>query len=239
MCDIIPENLTLFYCGSNIDAMFNIAIDVVNFEIYVVNFKNAIERRQKSKMREVQRHNFEFLRTEVLKLSIEEFADKIGVSKSSYQRMKSESYDAEYYFLPIQKACELADISIDMFSTKYLTKELYKKRHKKTQEIVLSKKQLLAFLLFGVIALCVTFGITAKKNIYNNQHSSANTSLETEASALYEPNNRYFWTDKEGGSYHSKKNCPIIKNRVNIETGSLKDAQKKKKFDPCDFCVVQ
>lgn len=192
-------------------------------------------------MREVQRHNFEFLRTEILNLSIEEFADKIGVSKSSYQRMKSENYDAEYYFSPIQKACELADISIDMFSTKYLTKELYKKRHKKTQAIVLSKKQLLAFLLFGVaVSGSVLFVFFTS---HTNQVASANIlpQIQTEVASpnMYEPNDIYFWTDKFGGSYHSNRNCPIIKSRNNIESGLLEDAKEKKKFDPCDFCVVQ
>lgn len=192
-------------------------------------------------MREVQRHNFEFIRTEILNLSIEEFADKIGVSKSSYQRMKSENYDAEYYFSPIQKACELADISLDIFSTQYLTKELYKNRHKKTQAIVLSKKQLLAFFTFGIIISCVSFGTVAKEKIHNDQASSANISSEGKSPSLtmYESNNIYYWTDKEGGSYHLDRNCPMIKSRNNIEAGVPKDAQAKKKFDPCDFCVIK
>lgn len=192
-------------------------------------------------MREVQRHNFEFIRTEVLDLSIEDFADKIGVSKSSYQRMKSKSYDAEYYFSPIQKACELADVSLDVFAKQYLTKEIYKKAHKKTQAIVLSKKQLLAFFILGVMISCVSFGIVAKENIHSDQVSSANISPEVKSpsSTMLESNNTYYWTDKEGGSYHLKRECPTIKNRNNIESGSLEDAQKKKKFDPCDFCVVK
>jgi transcriptional regulator with XRE-family HTH domain len=192
-------------------------------------------------MREVQRHNFEFIRTEILNLSIEEFADKIGVSKSSYQRMKSKSYDAEYYFSPIQKACELADISIDMFSTKCLTKELYKKRHKKTQAIVLSKKQLLAFFLFGVVISGGVLLVFFSSN--TNQVASANivpqTQPEVASQNMYEPNDIYFWTDRVGGSYHSNINCPTIKSRNNIESGSLNDASEKKKYDPCDFCVVQ
>ncbi len=192
-------------------------------------------------MREVQRHNFEFIRTEVLGLSIEEFADKIGVSKSSYQRMKSENYDAEYYFSPIQKACELADISIDMFSTKQLTKKIYKNRHRKTQEIVLSKKQLLAVFLFCVAVsgsvLLVFF------TSHTNQVASANIlpQIQTEVASpnMYEPNDIYFWTDKVGGSYHANRNCPTIKSRSNIESGTLNDAYKKEKFDPCDFCVIR
>lgn len=192
-------------------------------------------------MREVQRHNFEFIRTEVLGLSIEEFADKIGVSKSSYQRMKSENYDAEYYFSPIQKACELADISLDIFSKQYLTKELYKNRHKKTQEIVLSKKQFLAFFLSCVVILGgVLLAFFAS---YTNQASSANIlpQIQTEVTSpnMYEPNHVYYWTDKEGGSFHLNRNCPTIKSRSNIESGTLNDAYKKEKFDPCDFCVVQ
>ena len=221
--------------------MFNTAIDSVNFGIYVVNFKITIERGQNNKMREVQRYNFEFIRTEVLDLSIEEFADKLGVSKSSYQRMKSKNYDAEYYFSPIQKSCELADISLDIFSTQYLTKELYNYRHKKSQVIVLSKKQLLAFFLFGVVIFCVLFGIIAKQISHASQVSSANIlpEVKSTSSIMYESKNIYYWTDKEGGSYHLKRNCPIIKHRNNIESGTLDDAQKKKKFDPCDFCVVQ
>lgn len=190
-------------------------------------------------MREVQRHNFEFIRTEVLNLSIEEFADKIGVSKSSYQRMKSQNYDAEYYFSPIQKACELADISLDIFTKQYLTKELYKKRHKRTQAIVLSKKQLLAFFLFGIVISCVSLGIVAKDIVHTDQAPSANILPEVASSDAYELNNVYYWTDKDGGSYHANRNCPIIKNRNNIESGSIEDAQKKKKSDPCDFCVIQ
>ena len=193
-------------------------------------------------MREVQRHNFEFIRTEVLGLSIEEFADKIGVSKSSYQRMKSENYDAEYYFSPIQKACELADISLDIFSKQYLTKELYKKRHKKTQAIVLSKKQLLAFLLFGIVTLnCVVLGIIVRQTTYTKEETSFRTSSEKQipSEINYETEGIYYWTDKEGGSYHSNRNCPIIKSRKNIESGTLNDGQKKKKFYPCDFCVSQ
>lgn len=186
-------------------------------------------------MREVQRHNFEFLRTEILNLSIEEFADKIGVSKSSYQRMKSQNYDAEYYFSPVEKACELADISLDIFTKQYLTKELYKKRHKRTQAIVLSKKQLLAFLLFGIVisggVLLVFF------TSHTNQAPSANILPEVASSDAYELNNVYYWTDKDGGSYHANRNCPAIKSRNNIESGSLEDAGEKKKFDPCDFCV--
>jgi len=218
-------------------AMFNAVNNSVNFGICVVNFKITIERRQNNKMREVQRHNFEFLRTEILNLSIEEFADKIGVSKSSYQRMKSQNYDAEYYFSPIQKACELADISIDMFSTQQLTKELYKNRHKKTQAIVLSKKQLLAFLLFGIVisggVLLVFF------TSHTNQTPSANILPEVASSDAYEINDVYYWTDKVGGSYHSNRNCPTIKSRNNIESGTLNDAYKKEKFDPCDFCVIR
>lgn len=192
-------------------------------------------------MREVQRHNFEFIRTEVLDLSIEEFADKIGVSKSSYQRMKSENYDAEYYFYPIQNACELADISLDVFSNQYLTKELYKNRHKKTQAIVLSKKQLLAFFLFcAVVSGSVLLIFFAS---YTNQTSSANIlpQIQTEevSSDAYKSSDVYYWTDKDGGSYHANRNCPIIKSRNNIESGTLNDAKKKKKFDPCDFCVFQ
>lgn len=192
-------------------------------------------------MREVQRHNFEFIRTEILHLSIEEFAEKIGVSKSSYQRMKSENYDAEYYFSPIQKACELADVSLDIFAKQYLTKELYKNRHKKTQAIVLSKKQLLAFFLFIVIIFFVLLIITAKQISHASKDSSAHISANAESSpsSMHESSNIYYWTDKEGGSYHSKRNCPVIKNRSNIEEGLLEDAQKKKKYDPCDFCVVQ
>lgn len=221
--------------------MFNVAIDSVNFGNYVVNFKNTIERRQNNKMREVQRHNFEFIRTEVLGLSIEEFADKIGVSKSSYQRMKSKSYDAEYYFSPIEKACELADISLDIFTKQYLTKELYKNRHKKTQAIVLAKKQLLAFFLFGVI---ISGGVLLVfLSSHKNQVASANISpqIQTEvaSSDAYESSDIYYWTDREGGSYHSNRNCPTIKSRNNIESGTLNDGQRKKKFDPCDFCVVQ
>lgn len=224
-----------------IDAMFNVAINRVNFGIYVVNFKNTIERRQNNKMREVQRHNFEFIRTEVLGLSIEEFAEKIGVSKSSYQRMKSESYDAEYYFSPIEKACELADISLDMFSRQHLTRELYKKRHKKTQAIVLSKKQLLAFFLFGIF---ISGGVLLVfLSSHKNQVASANISpqIQTEVASLdaYESSDIYYWTDREGGSYHSNRNCPIIKSRNNIESGTLNDAYKKEKFDPCDFCVIR
>lgn len=192
-------------------------------------------------MREVQRHNFEFLRTEVLGLSIEEFADKIGVSKSSYQRMKSENYDAEYYFSPIQKACELADVSLDVFAKQYLTKELYKKRHKKTQAIVLSKKQLLAFLLFGVVisgGVLLVFFIS-----HTNQVASANIlpQIQTEAvsSDAYESSDVYYWTDRDGGSYHANRNCPIIRSKNNIESGSLENAHQKKKYDPCDFCVIQ
>ena len=56
---------------------------------------------------------------------------------------------------------------------------------------------------------------------------------------INELNNIYYWTDKEGGSYHLNRNCPIIKNRNNIEFGTLDTAQKKKKCDPCDFCVFQ
>ena len=217
--------------------MVNVVNNSVNFGICVVNFKFTIERRQNNKMKEVQRHNFEFLRTEVLNLSIEEFADKIGVSKSSYQRMKSKTNDAEYYFSPIEKACELADISLDIFTKQYLTKELYKNRHKKTQAIVFSKKQLLAFLLFGVVisvgVLLVFF------TSHTNQAPSANVLPEVISSDAYELNNVYYWTDKDGGSYHANRNCPIIKSRNNIESGSIKDAQKKKKFDPCDFCVIK
>lgn len=234
---MIPENLTQFYVVSDTDAMFNSTIAGVNFGTHIVNFEITIERRQNNKMREVQRHNFEFLRTEILNLSIEEFADKIGVSKSSYQRMKSENYDAEYYFSPIQKACELADISIDMFSTQQLTKEIYENRHKKTQEIVLSKKQLLAFFLFCVAVTGSVLLIFFTS--YTNRASSANIPPEVVSSDTYEPNDVYFWTDKVGGSYHSNRNCPIIKSRNNIESGVLENAQKKKKFDPCDFCVVQ
>ena len=220
--------------------MFNISIDNVNFEIYVVNFKITIERGQNNKMREVQRHNFEFLRTEVLGLSIDEFADKIGVSKSSYQRMKSENYDAEYYFSPIQKACELTDVSLDMFSRQYLTKELYKKRHKKTQAIVLSKKQLLAFLLFGVVILCALFGIVGKQISHADQVPLVSVLSEVKSSSVvHESNNIYYWTDRVGGSYHTNRNCPTIKSRNNIESGSLDNAREKKKFDPCDFCVIQ
>lgn len=190
-------------------------------------------------MREVQRHNFEFLRTEILNLSIEEFADKIGVSKSSYQRMKSENYDAEYYFSPIRKACELADVSLDVFAKQYLTKELYKKRHKKTQAIVLSKKQLLAFFLFCVVILGGVLLIFFTS--HTNQVASANIlpQIQTEvvSSDAYEINDVYYWTDKVGGSYHSNRNCPTIKSRNNIEEGLLEDAQKKKKYDPCDYCV--
>lgn len=191
-------------------------------------------------MREVQRHNFEFLRTEVLDLSIEEFADKIGVSKSSYQRMKSENYDTEYYFSPIQKACELADVSLDMFSTEYLTNELYKKRHKKTQVVVLSKKQLLAFFLFGVVILCALFETTGKQTSHAGQVPPVSVLPEVKSSSVvHEPNNIYYWTDKVGGSYHTNRNCPTIKSRNNIESGSLDNAREKKKFDPCDFCVIQ
>ena len=219
--------------------MFNIAMNSVNFGICVVNFKNTIERRQNDKMREVQRQNFEFIRTEILHLSMEGFAEKIGVSKSSYQRMKSENYDAEYYFSPIQKACELADVPLDIFAKQYLTKELYKNRHKKTQAIVLSKKQLLAFFLFGIIISCVSLGIVAKDIVHTDQAPSANVLSEVESvpSTMYESNNIYYWTDKEGGSYHANRKCPMIKNRNNIEAGVLENAQKKKKFDPCDFCV--
>lgn len=220
--------------------MFNVAIDSVNFGNYVVNFKNTIERRQNNKMREVQRHNFEFLRTEILNLSIEEFADKIGVSKSSYQRMKSENYDAEYYFSPIQKACELADVSLDVFAKQYFTKELYKKRHKKTQAIVLSKKQLLAFLLFGVVILCALFGIVGKQTSHADQVPTVSVLPEVESSSVvHESNSIYYWTDRDGGSYHANRNCPTIKSRNNIESGSLDDAREKKKFDTCDFCVIQ
>ena len=191
-------------------------------------------------MREVQRHNFEFIRTEILNLSIEEFADKIGVSKSSYQRMKSENYDAEYYFSPIQKACELADVSLDMFSTEYLTNELYKKRHKKTQVIVLSKKQLLAFLLFGIFILCALFGIVGKQISHANQVPQINAISEVTPSAVVcESGGVYYWTDRDGGSYHANRNCPTIKSRNNIESGTLNDAHRKEKYDPCDFCVVQ
>lgn len=191
-------------------------------------------------MREVQRHNFEFLRTEILNLSIEEFADKIGVSKSSYQRMKSESYDAEYYFSPIQKACELADVSLDLFSAQPLTKELYKNRHKKTQAIVLSKKQLLAFFLFGIAILCALFGIAGKQISHADQVPPVSVLPEVKSSSVvHESNNIYYWTDKVGGSYHANRNCPTIKSRNNIESGSLENAQQKKKSDPCDFCVVQ
>ena len=214
--------------------MFNIAMNSVNFGICVVNFKNTIERRQNDKMREVQRQNFEFIRTEILHLSMEGFAEKIGVSKSSYQRMKSENYDAEYYFSPIQKACELADVPLDIFAKQYLTKELYKNRHKKTQAIVLSKKQLLAFFLFGIIISCVSLGIVAKDIVHTDQAPSANVLSEVESvpSTMYESNNIYYWTDKEGGSYHANRKCPMIKNRNNIEAGVLENAQKKKKFSP-------
>jgi len=234
MCDIFLKNSTPFYVDINADAMFNIAINRVNFGICVFNFKNAAERRQNKKMREVQRHNFEFIRTEILNMSIEEFAGKIEVSKSSYQRMKSETYDAEYYFSPIEKACKLADISIDMFSTKYLTKELYKKRHKKTQAIVLSKKQMLAFLLFFALLLNgVSLGMIARQTIYAKQTSPAGISSQIN----YESKKIYYWTDRDGGSYHSNRSCPIIKSRNNIESGVLSEAHKKEKFDPCDFCV--
>ena len=197
---------------------------------------------QNNAMREVQRHNFEFIRTEVLNLSIEEFADKVGVSKSSYQRMKSKTYDAEYYFLPIKKACELADISLDLFSAQFLTKDLYKNRHKKTPATVSLKKQLLTFLLFGiVISNCVLLGIVAKKTIYAKEQASSYISSEKQihSEINYESENIYYWTDKDGGSYHSNRNCPVIKSRNNIESGTINDAQQKKKFDPCDFCVVQ
>ena len=100
---------------------------------YIVNFKITIERRQNNKMKDILRHNLEFVRTEVLDVSIENFAKEIGVSKSSYQRMKSENYNSEYYFFSIQKACVLADVSIDIFSTQNLTKEIYEKRHKKSK----------------------------------------------------------------------------------------------------------
>jgi len=197
-------------------------------------------------MREVQRHNFEFIRTEVLNLSIEEFAYKIGVSKSSYQRMKSKDYSAEYYFSPIQKACKLADIPIDMFATQIFTKEFYEKykgihRYQKTPAVVLSKKQLLAFFLFGIIAVCVLLGIVVKHSLYNNQAFSANISSEDKyiSEMVYKSNNIYYWTDKEGGSYHLNRNCPTIKNRNNIESGILEEAQKREKFDPCDFCVIK
>ena len=191
-------------------------------------------------MREVQRHNFEFIRTEVLGISIEEFADKIGVSKSSYQRMKSENYDTEYYFSPIQKACELADVSLDMFSTEYLTNELYKKRHKKTQVVVLSKKQLLAFFLFGVVILCALFGAARKQTSHAGQVPQINAISEVTPSAVVcESGGVYYWTDRDGGSYHANRNCPTIKSRNNIESGSLNNAREKKKFDPCDFCVSQ
>ncbi len=224
--------------------MFNIAINRVNIGIYVVNFKITIERRQNNKMREVQRHNFEFVRTEVFNLSIEEFADKIGVSKSSYQRMKSKNYDAEYYFSPIEKVCELADISLDVFSKQYLTKETYKKnkninRHKKTPVVVFSKKQLPAFFLFILtIFNCVLLGITTKQTIDAKRTSS---DILSEVQATSETDHKsgdiYYWTDKGGGSYHLNRNCPMIKNRNNIELGTLYEAQVKKKVDPCDFCV--
>ncbi len=193
----------------------------------------------KSKMRELQRHNFEFIRTEILHISVEDFADKIGVSKSSYQRMKSDKYNTAYCFSPIQKACELADISLDLFSKQFLTKELYKKRHKKTRAIVLSKKQLLAFFVFGVILAFLSFGVVAKEKIHNDQVFSTNILPEVKSSVVYESEGIYYWTDKEGGSYHANRNCPIIKSRSNIESGTPNDAQKKKKYDPCDFCVVQ
>lgn len=196
-------------------------------------------------MKEVQRHNFEFIRKEILDLSIEEFAEKIGVSKSSYQRMKSKSYDAEYYFSPIQKACELADISLDVFSKEYLTKELYKKnndtyRHKKTPTMVLSINLLVAFLLFCIIIInCLLFGIDGEKTIHAKQILPSNDSSEDEFSSetYLESESIYFWTDKKGGSYHLNRNCHIIKNRNNIESGTLDDAQKNEKVDPCDFCA--
>ena len=197
-------------------------------------------------MRDVQRHNFEFIRTEVLDLSIEEFADKIGVSKSSYQRMKSKNYDAEYYFSPIEKVCELADISLDVFSKQYLTKETYKKnkninRHKKTPVVVFSKKQLPAFFLFILtIFNCVILGFMAKQRTEVKQASS---DIASGVQAYTETDNKskniYYWTDKDGGSYHLNRACPIIRDRNNIEFGSLEEAQEKKKFDPCDFCVVE
>lgn len=226
--------------------MFNIAINIVNFGICVVNFKKTFERRKNSTMREVQRHNFEFIRKEILDLSIEEFAEKIGVSKSSYQRMKSKSYDAEYYFSPIQKACELADISLNDFSKEYLTKEIYKKnkdihRHKKTPTLVLSKNLLVAFLLFCIIISCLLFGIVREKTIHAKQILPSNTSTVVGFSSqtYCESENICYWTDKEGGSYHLNRNCHIIKNRKNIESGTLEEAKKMKKVDPCDFCAVK
>ena len=51
----------------------------------------------------------------------------MGVSKSSFQRMKSKNYDAEYYFSPIEKVCELADILLDVLLKQDLTKEIYNK----------------------------------------------------------------------------------------------------------------
>ena len=57
---------------------------------------------------------------------------------------------------------------------------------------------------------------------------SANVLHTVELTDVSEPNNLYFWTDKERGSYHSNRNCPIIKSRNNIESGSLETAYKKK-----------
>lgn len=201
-------------------------------------------------MKEVQRHNFEFIRTEVFDLSIECFADKIGVSKSSYQRMKSENYDSEYYFPPIQKVCELADVSLDVFSTQRLTKELYEKqkgtyKHIKTPSNAFLKRHRKAFLLFaGIIILgCAVWVIVAPTG---TQPTSVNSSPEIQAEMMPSPsalphipetNKIYYWTDRDGGSYHLNRNCPAIKNRNNIESGTLKEAHQKKKFDPCDFCV--
>lgn len=202
-------------------------------------------------MKDVKRHNPEFIRTEVLNLSIEVFADKIGVSKSSYQRMKSESYDTEYYFAPLQKACELANISLDVFATQYLTKELYKKYkgkhgYKKTPAIVLSKKQWLAVLLFGVIIL----GFVLSENIVsrdleNVQSQPVNIEEEVQEEIpvksldIPEQSAIYYWTNKPGGSYHLNRNCPIIKRKDNIESGPIENAYKKQKFDPCDFCIIE
>lgn len=196
-------------------------------------------------MKDVKRHNLEFIRTEVLNLSIEIFADKIGVSKSSYQRMKSESYDAEYYFAPLQKACELANISLDVFATQYLTKELYKKYkgkhgYKKTPAIVLSKKQWLAFFLLGVVILgFVLSGIIANEDLETVQSQPLNVEMEIQEEVTLESNNIYYWTDKSGGSYHAKRNCPVIKRKDNVESGSIEAAYKKQKFDPCDFCIIE
>lgn len=53
-----------------------------------------------------------------------------------------------------------------------------------------------------------------------------------------ESKNIYYWTDNAGGSYHLNRNCPTIKNRNNIESGTLEDAQKMKKYDMCDLCVI-